>query len=208
MRLTPSYPDHSHKGSGAMPGKRLTIIHGYTASPHSHWFPWLQQQLSAQGIAVDRLPMPAPRQPRLDAWVDFIGQRVTNPDRNHYFIAHSLGCIALLRHLQTLSPGTEIGGMILVSGFASTLPNLPELDAFNPAPLDSSKLIRCCPQRVVFASTNDRIVPSSHSESLSRQLQARLRLFDHAGHFLASDGFLQFPPVLDELQHMLTSPPV
>jgi len=92
-----------------------------------------------------------------------------------------------------------------VSGFAAPLSNLPELDEFNRSPLQSDRLIRCCGQRTVFASRDDKIVASHHSQALSEQLQARLHLVDKAGHFLAADGFLQLPAVLTELQRMLSN---
>ncbi|MCR3908893.1 alpha/beta hydrolase [Aeromonas hydrophila] len=38
---------------------RVFIVHGYTASPHSHWFPWLKARLEARDIRVEVLAMPA-----------------------------------------------------------------------------------------------------------------------------------------------------
>lgn len=183
----------------------LTIIHGYTASPQSHWFPWLTQQLEPKGVRVKSLAMPDSCAPQADAWVRYIGQHAPSGP-NSFFVAHSLGCIALLRHLAGQQDQSPIGGMILVSGFAAPLPHLPELDPFVSTPLEYASIIRRAPQRAVFASLNDSVVPPAHSADLSQQLQAKLYQLEQGGHFLAKDGFTQFPALLQPLAAMLDTP--
>lgn len=186
-----------------MQSKHLTIIHGYTASPESHWFPWLEQQLKPQGVAVSRLAMPDADHPSPTTWVDYLNEKVTQHDQNSFFVAHSLGCITLLRHLETQDANKKIGGMILVAGFADALSLLPELDPFTRAPLKLDHLVQVAPQRTVLASRNDPIVPYPQSAALSRQLQAKLLTVANAGHFLGQDGFSQLPLVLEEVQAMM-----
>lgn len=188
-----------------MANPRLTIIHGYTASAQSHWFPWLKGRMEQHGVAVDILSMPDSNRPQPERWIEHIRQHTAEPDARQFFVAHSLGCIALLRTLQTLPPSQSIGGMILVAGFANRLDNLPELDGFNSQPLDGHAIIQRVAQRLVIASSNDSVVDPRHSLELSRLIDAPLIRIDHAGHFLASDGFVQFAEIDQALQTMLAA---
>ncbi|GAA1200653.1 hypothetical protein LY12_002982 [Prauserella alba] len=45
-------------------------------------------------------------------------------------VAHSLGCITVLRHLASLTAPWHLGTLVLVSGFVDPLPTLPDLDSF------------------------------------------------------------------------------
>ena len=55
------------------------IVHGYQASPGSHWFPWLEQQLAADGHTVHTIALPHPNAPELDEWVEAIGRVIARP---------------------------------------------------------------------------------------------------------------------------------
>lgn len=188
-----------------MSNKRVFIIHGYSASPQDHWFPWLNGKLERDGLSVTNLAMPDSKTPDAAVWIEFIQTSVKAPDENTYFIAHSLGCIALLRYLNSLSDSTRIGGVVLVSGFLEKLPQLPELDGFPTTKLEQSQLIAACSQRAVIASLNDASVPYEITERLSIFLKAKLRTVKSGGHFLASDGFTQFPDAYEELSAMIAA---
>jgi uncharacterized protein len=183
--------------------KRTFIIHGYSASPEDHWFPWLKSKLERDGVTVNILNMPDSKNPDAPTWIKFIQSNVKAPDENTYFVAHSLGCIALLRYLDSLSGGAKIGGMVLVSGFSETLPQLPELDDFSTPMLSQDRLITISSQRAVIASLDDAAVAHEKTERLSVFLKAKLRSVKSGGHFLASDGFTQFPEAYEELSMMI-----
>lgn len=186
-----------------MKNTHVYIIHGYMASPQSHWFPWLQEKLMPQGATVTILPMPDSSQPKASAWLSFLKEQVKSPSENTFFVAHSLGCITLLRYLQSLDTDSRIGGFVLVSGFSDALVNLPQLDEFTSGPLDYPRLIAMAPSRSVIVSLNDVIVPHQQTEHLSSLLQARLRTISNGGHFLASEGFTQLQEVYEDLNEMI-----
>jgi predicted alpha/beta hydrolase family esterase len=183
-------------------GKQVTIVHGYMASPQDHWFPWLKAKLEAEGAEVDVLALPDSAQARADAWQGYMKSHVQQPDANHYFVAHSLGCITLLRYLDSLPPQARVGGYVLVSGFADSLSLLPQLDEFTAQPLDYRQLIAIAPKRLVIASRNDGVVPYRQSAALSRQLKAQLFSVANGGHFLGSEGHTELPIVYDQLMRM------
>lgn len=185
---------------------RLYIVHGYAATPSDHWFPWLEKTLTDKGVDATVLALPNPHAPDPGQWLEHLAGSVGACDANTFFVAHSLGCITLLRYLEALDAGREIGGIVLVSGFAAPLPELPQLDAFTAGGIDARQIVRIVPRRAVIASRDDAIVPYRLPENLSRAISAPLYSVEHGGHFLASDGFRTLPVVCDVLERWIEMP--
>lgn len=97
--------------------KHVYIVHGYGATPANHWFGWLQEQLAAGGITADILEMPAPLSPKLQEWLEHLSSKAKVLKRDTYFVAHSLGCVSLLKYLLKAKLQEPLGGLVLVSGF-------------------------------------------------------------------------------------------
>ncbi|MDC9603533.1 RBBP9/YdeN family alpha/beta hydrolase [Xenorhabdus griffiniae] len=192
-------------GQGLFSGKRIIIVHGYTASPSSHWFPWLKEKLTEQGAEVIIPTMPDTSSPKPEAWAKMLMEVVSKADKDSIFVGHSLGCIMLLRHLETIrSQHLHIGGYILVSGFDSPQITLPELDSFVVEPLDYAFLREITEHRFSLISSNDEIVSPQSSLALAHSLQTELINIDNGGHFLDRDGFTHLLPVYDILENMLS----
>ena len=179
---------------------RIHIVHGFNASPAEHWFPWLQRQLENRGHAASVLDLPSSHAPEPQAWLQAMQEQIGTPDRDTYFVTHSLGGIALLRFLERAKVDGAIGGYVLVSGFNAPLSVLPQLDAFAKADLDVRRLARIATHRSVIASLDDVGVPHTLSNALARSLEARYVTVERGGHFLGSEGFTEFPLVLSELE--------
>ncbi|WP_421683017.1 serine hydrolase family protein [Stutzerimonas urumqiensis] len=179
------------------------ILHGYGAGPDEHWFPWLKTRLAEQGIEARVLAFPNADQPSATAWAEYLDQAVTRHDRQTYFVAHSLGVITLLRHIERLPASTTLGGMVLVSGFAERLPDLPQLDPFIPPSLDLREITDKVRQRFVLAAKDDSIVPYRLTQTLAEELGAAFELRETGGHFLGSDGFVEHPAVLGQVLRMV-----
>lgn len=184
--------------------RRVYIVHGYGASPADHWFAWLARALEREGVAVTIVDLPTPSAPTPEAWQRALREQIRTPDAHTWFVAHSLGSIALLRYLAE-SPDTDtdtagVGGFVLVSGFNTPLPALPQLDGFIVPALDTARLIRLAPQRIVVAAEDDAIVPHASSRALAEALDARFVSVARGGHFLASDGYTRFPLLLELIE--------
>ncbi len=41
-----------------MKDAQVYVVHGYMASPRSHWFPWLQTRIEAEGGKTSVLELP------------------------------------------------------------------------------------------------------------------------------------------------------
>ena len=55
----------------------------------------------------------------------------------------------------------------------------------------------------IFISSNDQYVPADLSISLAEKLEFPYEIIPNAGHFLASDGYREFPQLLDWLQMVI-----
>lgn len=176
-----------------MAEKRLVIVHGFTAAPEHHWFPWLKQQAVQSGLNVTVPRLPDSQAPQPESWLDALEDSIGEPDENSWLVGHSLGCITLLNYLTQRYPGAAAGGLLLVSGFSEPVPGLEMLDSFTRKPVNADSVIARIPQRVVIGSLNDEIVPPEYSLRLSKQLSAPFYALPDHGHFLARDGVTELP---------------
>lgn len=183
--------------------KHVYIVHGYGATPANHWFGWLQEQLAADGITADILEMPAPLSPNLQEWLEHLSSKAKLLNQDTYFVAHSLGCVSLLKYLLSAKPQEPLGGLVLVSGFTKPLPGLPMLDEFTQDQTDYSEAAALAPRRAVIASRDDAIVPVALSKELAQIIHADFHEVEHGGHFLDSDGFTTLPIAYDVLRDMI-----
>ncbi|MBL3687527.1 serine hydrolase family protein [Leucobacter zeae] len=137
---------------------RATILHGFTADPSKHWFPWLAERLEAHGFDVRVPALPDADAPDPSAWVAAASDAIGDARDGDVVIGHSLGCATALRALADLdrhrtaargaagprdagseaadsgssevAPAERLGALVLVAGFGTALDSLPELDGF------------------------------------------------------------------------------
>lgn len=173
------------------------VFHGYGATPEDHWFGWLAAELGHKGIPAAVPALPNPLDPKPHSWEKAVGDALGRPDEGWIVVAHSLGCLAVLRYLQSLPGNWRLGTLVLVSGFTEPLPALPELDDFVGDGCDVSGLADRVGRIIVIRSDNDALVPPAHTGRLAERLGVSARVVPGAGHFLAAEGFLELPVVLD-----------
>lgn len=94
--------------------KRVFIVHCWDGKPNTRWYPWLKKELEKKGFEAYVPAMPNTQHPRMNAWVNHLKKVVGTPDKNCYFVGHSVGCIAILRYLETTN--TKVGGVVMVAG--------------------------------------------------------------------------------------------
>lgn len=180
---------------------QVYIIHGYTANGDKHWFPWLERELTALGIACYRLTMPNSHRPVASEWLAELEQRI-DLNQPTIIVGHSLGTLATLNFLAKTR--AKIIGTVLVSGFYQPLPNLPELDDFAKL---HQKLTACEPlpaqQAVVISAKDDKVVAPVFSQALANYLKADFYLLPEGGHFLDREGITELPLVLESLKKWL-----
>ncbi|RFU85969.1 serine hydrolase family protein [Streptomyces triticagri] len=182
---------------------RATIIHGYGATPDDHWFGALARRLAGDGIATDVPPLPDPEAPDPERWTEAVRAELGTPGPESAVVAHSLGGLAVLRHLGALSGSWRLGALVLVAGFVDRLPALPELDAFigdaagtRRVEAAAGRVADRVGRIVVLRSDADPLVPVGHTDRLAGLLGTTARIVPGAGHFLADDGVTELPAAL------------
>jgi len=111
-------------------------------------------------------------------------------------VAHSLGCVTVLRHLAALPGAWRLGTLVLVAGFIDPVPGFPGLDAFVDGGIDLAPVRRYADRLVVLRSDDDPIVPTGHTDRLAGELGIAARVVPGAGHFLAEEGVRRLPEAL------------
>lgn len=178
--------------------KRIFLIHGWEGYPEEGWRPWLKNELEKRGVSVFVPAMPDAAKPKMNAWLKHLKKIVGEAGEDCYFVGHSLGCITILRYLETLNGGQKIGGVVLVAGFTSNL-GFEELQSFFTKPINWEKIGSHCTRFVAIHSDNDPYVSLHYSDFFKEKLGAEIIVEHNMKHFSGEDGIDKLPIVLDSI---------
>ncbi len=182
--------------------KRVFIIHGYGGFPDKNWFPWLKSELEKKGISVAVPALPHSDTPQLCDWLPYLQLVVGTLNENTYFVGHSLGCIMILRYLESLDENVKVGGVVFVAGFISPI-HFTELNNFFETPLKIEKIKKIVGKIVAISSDNDPHIPYVQAEEIRGKLGADLIKVENGGHLNEKAGYKEFPLLLEEVEKML-----
>lgn len=163
-------------------GNTAVLIHGWEGYPEEGWRPWLRDELASQGFDVIVPAMPDTEKPVMDAWVGYLKTLVGSPSEHHYFVGHSLGCITILRFLESLQAGQKVGGVVLVAGFTSNL-GFDALDSFFHTKIDWKKIKSHCNKFTVIHSTDDPYVSIHYADFFKNKLGTEVIIEKNKKHF-------------------------
>ena len=180
--------------------KRVFIIHGWDGYPEEGWFPWLKKELASRGYEVIVPDMPDTKNPRIETWVSRLKELVERPDRETYFVGHSIGCQTILRYLEKLQPNEKIGGCVFVAPWF-TLMNFEEGEEiiakpWLETPIDFVKVRQHTNKFFAIFSDNDDVVPQDNVGMFAQRLNAKTIVEHEKGHFSGGDGIIELPVVL------------
>ncbi|MSU55147.1 MAG: serine hydrolase family protein [Candidatus Taylorbacteria bacterium] len=181
--------------------KRVFLIHGWEGKPDNHWFPWLSWELKARGFEVHSLTMPHADNPKVSEWLAEMKSVIGRPNKDTFFVGHSLGCIAIVRYIAQLPKTARVGGCVFVAGFSSDL-NIQEISEFTSLPLDIEKTKKHCVRLVNIFSDNDEYVSMAKSLEFQKTLGAKGVLERGRGHFTKREGVDALPSVFKALLDM------
>lgn len=188
--------------------KKVYIVPDYQATSNDHWYPWLSRQLKNAGFESKRIMLANPFQPDLEEWQQNLKLHIPHMDEHTFLVAHGLSCISVLNFLQEhyIQQQRKIGGIILVSAFDTPLVAWSELNKILQAVrLDLRNLPYSYKRAVMLISSNDPYVPAPISLRLAHSLNAKIFEIKKAGHFNKSDGFSEFPQLLDIITQCLAN---
>lgn len=184
--------------------KKVILIHGWEGYPEEGWMLWLKNELEKQGFEVIAPAMPNTEKPKMNEWLDYLKKIAGDPDKNCYFVGHSLGCITILRYLESLRKGENIGGAVLVAGFTSNL-GYEELDTFFKNKINWEKIKSHCQKFTAINSDNDPYVSLHYSDLFKQNIGAEVIIEKNRKHFSGDDGINKLPSALKAILKIASS---
>lgn len=180
--------------------KHAVIVHGYKAKPETNWKPWLKAHLEEIGFEVDIPAMPNTDHPEATEWALKLAETVGEPNEDVYLVGHSLGCITILRYLESLAANQTVGACVLIAGFGEKFEKYQGgHDSFFDHELDWEKIKTHCPHFIAIHSDDDPGVDSAQLELFKQKLGAKTILTHGMGHFASADGVFEVPIVLEQI---------
>ncbi|NRZ53372.1 hypothetical protein DFR95_002000 [Clostridium beijerinckii] len=157
-----------------MKSNNIYVIHGYTSSSKSEWFPWLKEQFKDSSIKVNVPDMPDSEDPHLEPWINHLHKCIMDIDENTILIGHSFGCITALRYI--LEKNIKIKGAILISGFMNKNPmdeQTEGLQEFVDSPLDVARIKSLIPKRIAITAIDDDIVSTEATQKIIKRVRRK-----------------------------------
>lgn len=186
--------------------KRIFIIHGWSGSPYKDWIPWLKSELESKGYEVYAPEMPDPDEPDMAEWVHLLKVGVGKPDKDTFFVGHSMGCQTILRFLETLDGDDKIGGVVLVAPWVhlNTASYDDETDRVVAAPwletpIQWDKILKHAARFSAIFSDNDPYVPIADSKIFANELHADVVIEHDKGHMNEESGVTKLERILSEV---------
>jgi len=185
--------------------KRVFIIHGWEGTPYNHYHKWLKSELEKLGYEVFLPAMPDTDAPVIEAWVGHLKELVGTPDKDTYFVGHSIGCQTILRYLETVS--TPVGKAVFVAGWFD-LKNLEDDEAEKIAapwiktPIDITKVTKVLPSSTLIISDNDPFGAFEENKKKFAELGSKIIVLHNAGHIDKESGYIKLPEALEEFKKM------
>lgn len=181
--------------------KHVVIVHGWKGRPETNWKPWLKDELEKSGNSTVDVPaMPHSEHPVASEWVQGLAHAVSQPTSETYLVGHSLGCITILRYLETLKNNQKIRAAILVAGFGQRFKGYQgQHDSFFDHDLDWQSIRKHCDHFVTIYSDDDPFIKIDQMELFKDKLGAKGIVVHGMGHFGSADNVFKLPVVRDEL---------
>lgn len=184
--------------------KKVIIVHGWDGSPKKDWLPWLKRESEKRHFLVIAPRMPNPEYPKIRTWIGKLKKIANRPDKNTFFVGHSIGTQAILRYLQALPKRTKIGGAVFVGGWL-TLKGLETAEEKRIAkpwlkiPINFRKIKGLGGKYIAIFSDNDYFVPLENRILFRKRLGAKIIMEHEKGHFIRQDGAIKLPSALKSL---------
>lgn len=168
--------------------KHTILVHGapekeeyldpHTPSPsNSHWFPWLQKELSLRNVVCQAFEYPKPYDPAYEAWEAVFNQHTLDEDTT--LIGHSCGGGFLLRYL-TEHPDVKVCKVFLIAPWLDPAHTFTQhfFDFEIPQDLADKNDIH------IFMSHDDEETVLASIQMIKKQMpNAHYHEYENKGHF-------------------------
>lgn len=186
--------------------KRAIIIHCWEGYPEYCWYPYVKNKLEEKGFRVEVPAFPDAENPKLEAWLPKLKEVIGEPDEDLYLIGHSLGCITIMRYLETLADDQKVGGVVFVAGFTENV-GYDEIKTFFETPVDLEKIKGKAKNGfVAIHSNNDPHVDLKYADIFKEKLNAEVIIKNNSGHFSGAiegeNACLELPDVVKSVEKL------
>jgi uncharacterized protein len=170
--------------------KRVIIIHGWEETPEGQWLPWLKKTLENRGWKVDVPEMPNTKEPKLQEWMDTLIS--LSPENDTVLIGHSLSNSLIMKYLER--PEANIKSAVLVAAWDWLMEDVKQFhQTFFENGFEYEKIRKKHIPITIVNSTTDPWIDLERSKKLAGKLNAKFVPVKNAGHFMARDGYTEFP---------------
>lgn len=177
-----------------MKKKKAIIIHGWDESPSGQWLPWVGQKLQEAGWQVEIPNMPNSKNPKLNEWMAELES--LNPDEETILVGHSLGNALIMKFLE--KPNVNIAGAVMVAAWDWLMEDIKEFhQTFFEGGFDYESIKKHNTPLVILNSTTDPWIDFDRSKGLAGKIGAKFVAIEKAGHFMARDGYWEFPKLVE-----------
>ncbi len=166
------------------------LVHGWEGGPDKDWFPWLNKKLIRAGHDVTNMSMPNPMFPKKEEWVKHLEEHI-DPTRETFFIAHSLGAIAVLKYLEKINK--KIKGVIFIAPYVINEKKYKTLSSFYSRGIDWSKVDKNCNKFFTIFSDDDTFVSLDQYLYMKDKTDVELIMVSDKGHFSDDDKIKELP---------------
>ncbi|HSU72629.1 MAG TPA: alpha/beta fold hydrolase [Candidatus Binatia bacterium] len=189
--------------------KRIFIVHGWEFSPEMNWYPWLKRELEKKDFKVLVPAMPNPEAPVIKTWVDALAHAVGTPDKQTFFIGHSIGCQTILRYLSTVT--SSVGGVVLVAPWLTlsdaALPDKNYRAIAKPwleTRIKQANILQHAGPIIAIFCDDDPYVPMENERKFKESFGAVTKTISGKGHFTSEDGVTEIREALAALLELST----
>lgn len=181
---------------------RVTIIHGFNATPTDHFYPWLADTLRAKGydVQVPELPLKTDEQIEPEALLELMHESIGLLTNNDIVVGHSLSAVLALRYLEYVELKSTPRAFVMVAPpwkvGASTMQGL-----FMSA-LDYDVVPWKAGEFVVVHSPDDELVPFDHAQKWTEVLKATLVDVPGNDHYMGKE----YPVLVDVVERLKNNP--
>lgn len=180
--------------------KTAFIIHGTGGHPLENWFPWLKEELEKKDFSVFVPQFPNADKPLLEPWLQELEKYKDKIDNNTIFIAHSIGCLFLLRVLERLKTPVKASFFVAPSvGIKPIKFYEGDYNFSNGFTFNWEKIKSNAGKVVVFHSDNDPYISIDNGKEVAHKLGVELTFVSNAGHFNATAGYTKFELLRDKI---------
>ena len=187
--------------------KRAIIVHCWEGVPEYCWYPWVKKELEKRGFEVMVPAFPNTEKPKLNEWLSALKKLVGQPDEELYLIGHSLGCITIMRYLESLDDNQKIGGVVFVAGFNENV-GFEEIQSFFETQVDLNKIKGKVKKGfVAIHSDDDPYVDLKYADIFKENLGAEIIIKHGAKHFSGAiegeETCTELPDVVESIEKFI-----